>query len=202
MKSFLVFILTLFFITLSNGDNSTQLFASSGLLTNQYVNITINVTNSRLIIAFSGPTSYWHGIGFGSTSMSNTYAIIVNGNGTYQERKLGNHQEGTLLTSSILNASSIVNNNIITTTLVRALTGITSSHYTFSSTLTSLSIIYAQGSTSSFNGAVHKTEESKKITFSSSSTPTNQTSDAIQIYYNVYLSLIISSLIMVFALVW
>ena len=46
-------------------------------------------SSSMVYITLEGPDDQWFGVGFGSTTMPNTYAIIVNGDGTVSERKLG-----------------------------------------------------------------------------------------------------------------
>lgn len=48
-------------------------------------------------ISLEGPKDVWFGVGFAAQSMSDEpWAIIVDGQGEVSERKLGNHQAGTL----------------------------------------------------------------------------------------------------------
>jgi len=151
------------------------LYASKSLLTGEDVNVVMDSAQGLVYIIYSGPTSAWHGIGFGASEMSGTYAVIIDGDGSYQERKLGNHQEGTELTSSILYSNSVTSGSTITTNLTRNMTGLSSSYYTFSTSKTSVSIIYSLGSSSSFNGQQHKSESTGTLSFSSTtSAPTSK----------------------------
>ena len=97
----------------------------------------------------------WFGVGFHANKMADfPYAIIIFGDGTVAERKLGNHVQGTLLTSMITVVSNSVNNNgrrIVV--MKRARTGLTSDHYTFTNEET-IDCIYAIGNTKAF--AYHK----------------------------------------------
>ena len=58
------------------------------------LDITLNTNTDSISMEFSGPSSGYYAVGFGATSMTNTYTIVVNANGTVVERKLGNHQGG------------------------------------------------------------------------------------------------------------
>ena len=70
------------------------------------------------------------------------YAIIIDGTGAVTERKLGNHNPGTLLPSTITIISNTVNNNIRKVVMQRPLKGM---EYCVKSG--SLNVITAIGST-------------------------------------------------------
>ena len=100
--------------------------------------------NGNITITISGPSKVWYGVGFDATVMANQpYAIIIDGTGIVTERKLGNHNPGTLLPSTITILSNTVNNNGIRTVIMqRPLKGM---EYCLKSG--SLNVITAIGST-------------------------------------------------------
>jgi hypothetical protein len=65
-------------------SGSTQLGGAAMSL-----DITLNTNTDSISMEFSGPSSGYYAVGFGATSMTNTYTIVVNANGTVVERKLG-----------------------------------------------------------------------------------------------------------------
>ena len=99
----------------------------------------------------TGPDTAWFGVGFGSTTMSNTYAIVASVNETINELKLGNHASGSLLNTSISVVSDLTADNIRTVIFTRDLT-VSSDYYDFSNVTesTSVNLIWAVGSSSSF----------------------------------------------------
>ena len=118
----------------------------------------------------------WFGVGFHANKMADfPYAIIIFGDGTVAERKLGNHVQGTLLTSMITVVSNSVNNNgrrIVV--MKRARTGLTSDHYTFTNEET-IDCIYAIGYTKVF--AYHKNfGVNMKVEVTQQPTPSTTTS--------------------------
>ena len=79
-----------------------QIYQGSAQLgTSMSLDISLNTNADSVSIEFSGPSSGYYAVGFGATSMTNAYTIVVNANGTVAERKLGNHQGGNTLSSSI-----------------------------------------------------------------------------------------------------
>ena len=78
------------------------------------------------------------------------YALIILGNGTVTERKLGNHVAGSILKSSVKVLSNTVMNHRRTVVLTRALVGITSDHFTFSTSQGTIPFINAVGKTANF----------------------------------------------------
>ena len=74
----------------SSGD-STYACTEIGLSTIDGIRIsmTFDYNKGHVYILSTGPSGQYHGVGFGSTTMENTYAIITNSDGTVEERKLG-----------------------------------------------------------------------------------------------------------------
>jgi len=113
-------------------------------------------------ISISGPSEYWFGVGFNASIMDNLpYAIIVDGNGNVQERKLANHDPGDVIQSSVKVLTNNVNNGVRTVLLQRALVGITTDHYSFSASVATIDFINALGDTVDL--AQHKFRSSSAI---------------------------------------
>jgi hypothetical protein len=123
-------------------SGSTQLGGAAMSL-----DITLNTNTDSISMEFSGPSSGYYAVGFGATSMTNTYTIVVNANGTVVERKLGNHQGGSTLSSSI-SYSAVTASGTRTAYIDRARAGATGNHYSFSSNGGSINLIWAKGGTS------------------------------------------------------
>jgi len=79
--------------------------------------------------------------------MTNTYTVVVNSNGTVQERKLGNHQGGNVLSASVA-YNAVVAGGVRTAYIERARAGASGNHYTFSSNGGAINLIWAKGGTS------------------------------------------------------
>ena len=129
----------------SNGQiysGSTQLGGAAMSL-----DITLNTNTDSISMEFSGPSSGYYAVGFGASSMTNTYTIVVNANGTVVERKLGNHQGGSTLSSSI-SYSAVTASGTRTAYIDRTRAGSTGNHYSFSSNGGSINLIWAKGGTS------------------------------------------------------
>ena len=77
--------------TTSNGDLLLQL--------------KIDENNNNVTITLQGPSDKWFGIGFGSPSMKNTYAVVVH-EGIVEERLLGNHTPGSVTVYQSITISS------------------------------------------------------------------------------------------------
>ena len=52
------------------------------------------MNNSVIEITLIGPADKWFAIGIGNSTMSNTYAFIVDENGNLYERRLGDNNSG------------------------------------------------------------------------------------------------------------
>ena len=98
-------------------------------------------------IHIEGPADVWFGVGFDADAMADApYALLVDGGGHVSERRLANHAEGTLLTSSV----SVVSSNVVAgrrrVQIRRPLLGATPEHYTFDPSAGGLALIGAVGS--------------------------------------------------------
>jgi len=111
------------------------------------LDISLNTNADSVSIEFSGPSSGYYAVGFGATSMTNAYTIVVNANGTVVERKLGNHQGGNTLSSSI-SYNAVTASGTRTAYIDRARAGTSGNHYTFSLNGGSINLIWAKGGTS------------------------------------------------------
>jgi len=70
--------------------NSRDMAASAYL--GSLVNFSLTHNGTSANITMTGPDGVWYGVGFDATRMSDLpYAIIVDGSGNAQERKLANH---------------------------------------------------------------------------------------------------------------
>jgi hypothetical protein len=122
-------------------QGSTQLGTSMSL------DITLNTNTDSVSMEFSGPSSGYYAVGFGGTGMTNTYTVLVNSNGTVQERKLGNHQGGNVLSASVA-YNAVVAGGVRTAYIERARAGASGNHYTFSTIGGAINLIWAKGGTS------------------------------------------------------
>ena len=120
----------------------------------------VDEPSQKVYLQLSGPADRWFAWGFNNNRMLNTYALIVlpgAGGPTIQERRLGDHNPGTQLTSQFRLVSSCTANNRIYLLLERAMTGLTTSHHTFIPNLASLPMIWAVGSSSTLIGHTVRT---------------------------------------------
>ena len=142
MRSSLVSIFAIFLYLSSNGQiySGSTSFGGSNLS----LDITLNTNLDSVQLEFSGPASGYYAVGFGSTGMSGTYTLLVNSNGTVQERKLGSWNGGSSLTSSV-SYNSITSSGTRTASIERARIGASADHYTFSPTGGSITLIWARG---------------------------------------------------------
>jgi hypothetical protein len=110
--------------------------------------VDVDGTKNLVTLTLSGPAQYWFGAGFGGSKMADLpYAIIVDGHGDVTERKLADHDPGTLLQSSLKVLNQTTLNGVRTVVLQRALLGATADHYSFSATVATINIVNALGST-------------------------------------------------------
>lgn len=125
-----------------------QIFTgSTSLGSSMTLDITMNTTTDSLEMEFSGPSSGYFSVGFGSTGMNGTYIVLVNSNGTMAERKLGQYNGGSVLTSSIA-YSAVTAGTIRTAYIERSRIGASTNHYTFPVSGGSIPLIWAKGGTS------------------------------------------------------
>ena len=91
----------------------------------------------------------WFGVGFDATVMSDLpYAIIVDGNGNVTERRLGDHDSGRQIATTVKVVSDTVEADVRTVVMTRAMTGASKDYYTFDiQTGTNINFINAYGTT-------------------------------------------------------
>ena len=181
---------------LSSGDESENVEESSyigggniatidGYLLSQshgiVLNININENIKYVTIKLIGPIDCYFGVGFGSTKMKNTYAIVVtskniDGELEWFEQKLGNHNEGNRLTSSFDVVSNIISDDKRILELKRSLKTHLSidDYFIFSTAKANIDIIWAVGQSNEFIPHIAFGEESNlKYTKTSINTLTN-----------------------------
>lgn len=120
---------------------------STSLGSNITLDVTLNTNTDSVDVEISGPSSGYFSVGFGGTGMNGTYIMLVNSNGTVGERKLGQWNGGSALTSSI-SYSTITSSGTRTAYIERARSGASTNHYTFSSNGGVIPLIWARGGTS------------------------------------------------------
>jgi hypothetical protein len=115
----------------------------------------IDNTTNLVYLQLYGPSSNWFGWGFGSSTMVNTYAIIVDGSGNVTERKLGNHAAGTLLSATVTVLGTCETNGTTYVSCQRGLVGSNANYYTFTAATGTVNVIWAAGAgaTLAYEGA-------------------------------------------------
>ena len=132
-----------------------NLSASQVFVQSTPFNMTLGIypTKGYLIMNITGPANKWFGVGFGSTSMANTYAIICSKNDTIsicQENKLGNDYYGTQLTKTMSTINDNIIGNVRKVFIKRNITINNSNYYSFPTWTKTISVIYAVGTTQDF----------------------------------------------------
>ncbi len=138
----------LYFAILLSFTGQAQIYSgTTSLGSSMTLDITMNTTTDSLEMEFSGPSSGYFSVGFGSTGMNGTYILLVNSNGTMAERKLGQYNGGSVLTSSIA-YSAVTAGTTRTAYIERSRIGASTNHYTFPVSGGSIPLIWAKGGTS------------------------------------------------------
>jgi hypothetical protein len=138
----------LYFAMLLSFIGQAQIYSGTTSLGSSItLDITMNTTTDSLEMEFSGPSSGYFSVGFGSTGMNGTYILLVNSNGTMAERKLGQYNGGSVLTSSIA-YSAVTAGTSRTAYIERSRIGASTNHYTFPVSGGSIPLIWAKGGTS------------------------------------------------------
>eukprot|EP00929_Paragymnodinium_shiwhaense_P025556 TRINITY_DN15429_c0_g1_i1.p1 TRINITY_DN15429_c0_g1~~TRINITY_DN15429_c0_g1_i1.p1 ORF type:complete len:781 (+),score=127.63 TRINITY_DN15429_c0_g1_i1:66-2408(+) len=125
-------------------------------------NLSLAIEGDEVRIILTGPADVWFGVGFNAGTMADQpYAVIVEAGAGVSERKLGNHQPGSLLEPSVtlVHDSSVGGKR--TVELTRPVAGKTSKHYTFPTTAGSVNVITAVGNTPAL--AYHQARTSANI---------------------------------------
>ena len=128
-----------------------------------HFNLTVDTPADMVTIALAGPSDVWFGVGFNAQAMADSpWTIIVDGNGTVTERKLGAHVPGTLLAPSLRVVSSSVVGKVRHIVVQRSIKGKSSDYFTFDAATTTLNYINAVGSTPTFG--FHKNKAPSSLT--------------------------------------
>lgn len=142
MKNLYLSLMLLFGITLQ-----AQIYQGSASLGSSItLDVTMNTNTDSVDVEISGPSSGYYAVGFGGTGMNGTYIMLVNSNGTVGERKLGQWNGGSALTSTI-SYSAITSSGTRTAYIERARAGASANHFTFPANGGTISLIWAKGGT-------------------------------------------------------
>lgn len=118
---------------------------------NMNLTVRVNTITNEVDLTVTGPTSVYYAVGFGSSGMNGTYAIIIEGNGSVTERDLGNRNAGTLLNPSLSNTNISSSGSVRTMTTTRPIQGPNNNYFTFPSTPGSFNVIWARGNGSNLS---------------------------------------------------
>jgi hypothetical protein len=136
----------------SCGGNYGEYYAE--IFQDSVTNITVqmNMTNSEFVLTLVGNSENWFGIAFGAHTMADLpYSIIVDGYESVFEQKLGNHDQGHLLKSSITVQENSVINGVRTVKIIRNNVGVNPNYYySFSPNSPNIPVLLAVGSTPGF----------------------------------------------------
>ena len=91
---------------------SRWLGSSSSDTTKVEFSLDLDQASDRAAMNITGPDGKWFGVGLDAASFSMSdepYAIVVDGSGKVQERKLGNHDGGSELSASV----QVVSNQVV-----------------------------------------------------------------------------------------
>lgn len=142
-----------FFVIFSN--NAQTLFTDVHTdLSDQSLRIEINKNNGRMTFVAKGPTTKYFAFGFNNVEMNATYTIVLNTTSNLsEERILGNHSAGTVLTNTLKVISNVEDHGITTITFERDTEGLNVNYFNFSNIKdkSQLDIIFAQGTSKTFN---------------------------------------------------
>lgn len=134
------------------------------------VNMTISHDGTTATLTLAGPAGGWFGVGFAARSMSDLpYAIIVNGDGSVEERKLADHGPGQVLKTTVNLTSSKTNAGVRTVVLKRPVEIADKTYYSFPIIPGDIDVITAVGDTPKI--AYHTARTGAKITLISTSAP-------------------------------
>ncbi len=122
-------------------------------------------------LTLTGPDGVWFGVGLNAQVMKDApNAIIVLGNGTVFEQKLGDQQAGSPLPMSLAVKSNTVTAGVRTVVATRALKGATAAHFSFSTAQPTLPFINAVGKGPDF--AYHKMRAAATMSMLNAKQPT------------------------------
>lgn len=172
---------------LFTGVVSAQSFVGSTVVNSQNnmgIDVVTYPAGDSVVITMTGPSNVWFGFGFGGSSMNGTYSIICDGAGNVSERRLGNHNSGSQLSSSFTSTTTSVSGSVRTTVVKRSMTGMNSSYFTFPGGGTGFSVIWAFGFGSSLNSHTKRGATALSFNAVNLGMDENMLSKAVQVYPN------------------
>jgi len=140
-----------------------------------FVEISLLARTNKATITLTGPNGKWFGVGLNSPKFAMSdmpYTIVVDGKGNVSERKLGNHDAGTVLSSSVQVVSNLVTDGVRRVVMVRDFTGKTPDHYSFDADISTIPVIVASGSGPVFGYHGSKTRTGGNLQLTSVDAPT------------------------------
>ena len=127
------------------------------------VNVSLSHDGTTAEITLTGPAKNWFGVGFNAQNMAALpYAIIVGGDGTVTERKLGSHAPGSQLPSSLTVKSSSTIDGMRKVVVSRPVAAKTKDHWAIATVPGQINLITAVGDTPQL--AYHKARTGALIT--------------------------------------
>ena len=116
----------------------------------QKLTLNIDTSAGTVDILMTGKSDAWFGVGFNGTDMADVYTILADyDSSTVYELYLGDGgcspECDKQLTSTITVKSNIVNDDIRTVNITRAITITNAEYYSFSTSATSIPLIWAYG---------------------------------------------------------
>ena len=110
--------------------------------------LTVSHDGETATLTLAGPGGSWFGVGFDATAMKDVpYALIVDGKGKVQERKLANHGPGVVLSPSFNVTSSNLVSGVRTVVITRPVAALTKDHYAIPTIPGKINVITAIGNT-------------------------------------------------------
>lgn len=162
-------------ITCGGGQVFTGSYTAKVASTSVTVHLDGTVTGGLATISLTGPSDKWYGWSFGSDNYAMSdkpWTLVVDGKGNVEERKIGNHDPGNVLPSSVRVTSNTVNNGVRTLVVTREFKGKTTDHYTFSTSSSSIPVLAASGTSASYSYHGAKQRTGGDIKLSSVDVPT------------------------------
>merc|ERR1712012_870445 len=130
------------------GEMFVGYYEATAALTKTQVRLNAKVAGGEATITMSGPSNAWFSVAFGSPNFAmadRPWTLVVDGKGNIEERKLGDHDPGQVLSSSVRVSSNTVVDGERTVVMTREFKGKTLDHFTFESTSSEIAVITASG---------------------------------------------------------
>ena len=137
-------------------------YTAEAALTTSNVNLDSRVSGGLATLTLTGPPDKWFALSLGSPHFDmadKPYTIVVDGKGNVQERKLGDHDPGQVLTASLRVLSNSVVDGQRKVVVSRPFKGMTVDHFTFDPSTSTIPVLAASGNGPNFayHGAKQRT---------------------------------------------